>query len=389
MNYEIQPGAALDDFESLSGWAAGTGGAAVLSSDYVKEGSNSLKLTVNAGTANVAFDKTVSWDLSDAGNISFWVYVPTLKFGSSWFVVYLSSVSNFASYFSYGFASVLHEGWNKLTIPKSGWTNTGGEAWENTMIRMRVRVYANGTDEQVVYLDDMKKGVYSRPKIMISFDDGWDSVYNIAYPYMKARGIKGTLFIIESRINTANYMTTAMLQELYDNDWDICNHTVNHNNMAAYTEAEAYAELIGCRDWIRENGWDRNNSASHVAYPNGGYGDGVLAAMESLGMITGRTVINRGQSHEIDNRYLLTRQSHGYTASQATYRGWVTRVAREGQSVEFNYHKIEASGADADTEVNTAQFTDLIDFAYAHIGQLDFVTRTEFYRGLTEQRKLV
>lgn len=389
MNYEIQPGTAIDDFESVSGWSAGTGGAVALSSDYVKEGSNALKLTVNAGTANVAFDKTVSWDLSDAGNISFWVYVPTLNFGSSWFVVYLSSTSGFTKYFSYGFASVLHEGWNKLTIPKSGWTNTGGEAWENTIIRMRVRVYADGTNEQVVYLDDMKMGVYSRPKVVISFDDGWESVYTIAYPYMKARGIKGTLFIIESRIDTAGYMTTAMLQELYDNGWDICNHTVNHINMSTYTEAEAYAELIGCRDWIRANGWDRRNSASHVAYPNGGYNTEVLSAMRSLGMITGRTVINRGQSHEIDNRYLLTRQSHGYTATQATYRGWVTRAIREGQSVEFNYHKIEVSGADVDTEVDTAKFTDLIDFAYAHIGQLDFVTRTELYAGLDSPRTSV
>jgi peptidoglycan/xylan/chitin deacetylase (PgdA/CDA1 family) len=389
MNYEIQPGTSLDDFESLSGWAAGAGGAVALSSDYVKEASNALKLTVNAGTANVAFDKTVSWDLSDAGNISFWVYVPTLNFASSWFVVYLSSVSNFSKYFSYGFASVLHEGWNKLTIPRSAWTNGGGEDWENVMIRFRVRVYANGTDEQVVYLDDMKMGVYSRPKVAISFDDGWESVYTIAYPYMKARGIRGTLFIIESRINTAGYMTTAMLQELFDNGWDICNHTVNHINMSSYTEEQAYEELVGCRDWIRENGWDRNNSASHVAYPNGGYGDGVLAAMESLGMITGRTIINRCQSHEIDHRYLLTRQSHGYTATQATYRGWITRAIREGQSLEPNYHKIIVSGGTADTEVYTSQFCDLIDFAYLHIGQLDFVTRTEWYRELTNARKLI
>lgn len=389
MNYEIQPGETLDDFEDISGWSAGSGGSVSLSGEFVKSGSNALKLTVNAGTANTAFDKVISLDLSDAGNISFWVYVPTLNFSSSWFVVYLSSSSAYSKYFSYGFSSDLHEGWNKLTIPRSGWNNSGGESWENTMIRMRFRVYANGTDEQVVYVDEMKKSVYSRPKVTISFDDGWDSVYNIAYPYMKARGLRGTLFIIESRINTASYMTTAMLQDLFDAGWDICNHTVNHINMSTYTEEEAYAELLGCRDWIRANGWDRRNSASHVAYPQGGYNQAVLDAMESLGMITGRTVINRCQSHKIDNRYLLTRQSHGYTSSQATYRGWVTRAIREGQSTEFNYHKIVASGAAFDTEVNTPQFTDMMDFIFAHSNQLDVVTRTEWYYGLTNRRKII
>lgn len=384
--YDISPGTLFEDFEDSTEWSVSNG---TVSNDttFVKTGTKSLKLTANSGAAGLA-NKTISASFLSAGCLYVWVYIPTMTGVSSVFVYVGSNSSVTTKSFNYGWGSSLHEGWNRLQIGRNMWTNTGSEDWSNTMIRIGVRINATGGQTPTIYFDSLYIQYDARPKLILSADDGWDTQYTKMYPYLQKYGFKGSLYIIQDLVNTSGYMTTAQLQTLFDEGWDIMNHTKTHSVLTSLTPAEIRGELTNCRDYIRENGWDRRNSALHVAYPTGAYNDDVITAMGATGMINGRTTKNRVQAHEIDSEYRLTRQSHDYTASQATYQGWIDQLIASKGSLELNYHKIEDSGSNADTEVNLSQFQDLIDYVASKGNKLDVVTKTEWCRGLTNARKI-
>lgn len=383
-NYVINSGILFEDFESLTGWSTPTNGTRDIDTTYVKTGSGSLKFGVNAGTANEYIEKTISADMSDARNISFWMYIPSLHFASSWIIMYFTSVSNFSKYFSISLTSKLHEGWNKIVIAKSEWLNSGGESWSNTMIRMRWRVYADGTNEQLIYFDSIYKQVYSRPKVLITFDDGWESQYTKAYAYMQPLGLKGTIYTIGSKIGTAGYMTTANLDTLYAAGWDIANHgsvlltTLN-------TQAEQEAEISSEEAYLTKY----QRSKKHYAYPGGAYNENARAALSSLEYLTARTIIDRQQANNLDEKYLLTRYGIYHTTSVATAIGYIDRAIAQGTAILLNFHLIVDADADVSTKVLTADFNSIIDYIKTKVdgNQLDVVTISEWYNGLTNPRK--
>lgn len=388
--FDISQGTLLEGFEDSTEWSV-SGGSVANDTSFVKESTKSLKLTSGSGTNCIA-TKTININLNAYGSLYFWLYIPTLV-GVSSFQIILSNDSSFTNYFSKTFTSTLHEGWNKVLIGRDQWSVGGGSpVWVSNMVRLRVRINATASETPVCYFDSMYYGFQSRPKCIISFDDGWATQYTEGYEYMKKYGFKGSLFLISQRINTTNYMTTAQVQTLFDAGWDVLNHTVNHVNMETQlsTQAAVESELFGCSEWIKSNGWVRNNGHLHVAYPNGGYDSKVLAAMASLGMTTGRTIINKTQANEIDNQYLLLRQSHAYTASAATYKAYIDRAISDNGAVQINYHKIVSDGAGAaDTEVEQAQFRDLMDYLNSKRAYIDVITHLEWYRGIDNSRRLV
>jgi len=388
MSYQIQAGNELENFETIGDWTV-TGGTAAVDTNIKRVGAGSLKLTSGSGTNCIA-TKTINLDLSLGGLLYFWVFVENADDVASLQVV-LANDSAFSNFFSKIITAEVHNGWNKIAIGRTRWSATGAPSWQSNMVRLRVRVNANASVSPIVYFNSMYYGFYSRPKIILSFDDGWDTQYSAGYPYLRSKGLKGTCYIIQARIGVSLYMTLANLYELHDAGWDMANHTVNHNNMTAYSYAQAYPEIKGCADYLAALGFTRRNEHLHLAYPNGGYNADVLAAMAASGMITGRTIIDRPQANEIDAQYMITRQVHVYTASAATYLGYVNRAVEEGGCTQINYHKIVADGAGAfDTEVEISQFQGLVDYV-AKLDKarvLDCVTLTEWYEGLTEDRKV-
>lgn len=386
--YDVNAGTLFEDFEAVGDWTI-TGGTATNDSTIFKTGTESLKLVSGSGTNCIA-TKTISQSFTTSPCIYFWVYAVSVVEVASIQII-LSSTSDFSKFFSKTFTGQLHEGWNRISLGRSGWSNNGGDAWANTMIRLRVRVNGNVSQIATVYFDSLYMSFTARPKVIISFDDGWDSQYIQGHSYIRQKGFRGSCYLIEARLNTTGYMTTAQVQEMHANGWDMMNHTVNHNDMTAYTYEQALPEITDCRDWLRNTlGFQRNIEYLHLAYPFGGYNVDVLRAMTDAGMLTGRTIIDRSQAHVIDAQYLLTRQYHDYTMSQDTYRGFIDRAIADNASVQINYHKIVADSAGTvATEVEISQFQDMLNYLDQKRAYIDVVTFTEWYRGLTNGRRLV
>ena len=72
---------------------------------------------------------------------------------------------------------------------------------------------------------------------IITFDDGYESVYKYAYPIIKSREIPITIFVIDEKVGTEGYLNWNQLKEMEESGLvDVYTHGLDH---ADSTELEA------------------------------------------------------------------------------------------------------------------------------------------------------
>lgn len=83
-----------------------------------------------------------------------------------------------------------------------------------------------------------------RPMISITFDDGYDSDYNIVRPILEDYGFKGTFFPIVDRIGTSSsFMDENQIKEMSDMGHEIGSHTYSHPRLVEISDEEIKYEL--------------------------------------------------------------------------------------------------------------------------------------------------
>lgn len=53
------------------------------------------------------------------------------------------------------------------------------------------------------------------PTAAVTFDDGFEDNYTVAYPVLKRYGVRATIFVITSRIGTPGYLTVPEMHEMH------------------------------------------------------------------------------------------------------------------------------------------------------------------------------
>ena len=80
----------------------------------------------------------------------------------------------------------------------------------------------------------------SRKTLAISFDDGYLSIYQNAFPELKKRGLPFTIFINPSAIDNqhGNSLNWQQLNEMIKHGATIANHSLNHDHLLIKSEHE-------------------------------------------------------------------------------------------------------------------------------------------------------
>jgi len=87
---------------------------------------------------------------------------------------------------------------------------------------------------KVITIEDFiawKKGEKEIPKsaILLTFDDGWKSVYTDAYPVLKELGFPFTIYLYKNYVDGGGKaLTTPMIEEMVKNGASLGSHSVSH-----------------------------------------------------------------------------------------------------------------------------------------------------------------
>jgi peptidoglycan/xylan/chitin deacetylase (PgdA/CDA1 family) len=140
--------------------------------------------------------------------------------------------------------------------------------------------------------------------VIITFDDGWDDIYTVAYPILREHGMVATFFISTNWIeNLEGTVTWEQIQELSEAGMELGSHSFTHPYLTQSDPDWLKIELEESKAALERRS-DRQVVA--IAYPFGLYDDNVIAAVRSAGYRVAAT-IDRGVWAYRDQPWTLPR----------------------------------------------------------------------------------
>jgi peptidoglycan/xylan/chitin deacetylase (PgdA/CDA1 family) len=369
----------LEDYENAVEWTLGNGGTMEENAVQFKSGLKSLKLTPALGSNNYA-RKTESWNLSAAQQFRLSLYMHdaaplTSNGGVGLRFSHAASEANRYGKDFYNF----HIGWNELNFIRADLSPVGSPSWDNPFLNFRSQTYAVAGQTTAVSFDKLQS-VSSKAAVMLMFDDGEQSVYDVAYPYMKTHHIRGTAYVITDTIGVSTNATAAKLQEMYAAGWDIANHTSDHSNLATLSQADQQIKIGTAKAALDALGFIR--SSAHVAYPGGNFNADTLLAMAAEGMLSGRpTITFRNAVLPCGNMYLIEGGAGvgiSKTTTLATAKGYVDTAIARGECAVLLFHVLKESPSGT-YDWATADFQALVDYIVSLKSQVTPITISDFY----------
>ncbi|MFP4040544.1 MAG: polysaccharide deacetylase family protein [Desulfosudaceae bacterium] len=119
---------------------------------------------------------------------------------------------------------------------------------------------------------------------VITIDDGYDSIWEIALPLLEKYGYTATVFVSTKLVGGGSYLDWEQIQALQDKGFEIGNHSHSHAyflNRPAGERAEAFEEdlLISHEKFRRHLG----GLPELYAYPFGEYDPAIMAVLKEHG----------------------------------------------------------------------------------------------------------
>lgn len=173
--------------------------------------------------------------------------------------------------------------------------------------------YTPVTLKQVYY--HWEKGIPLPQKpIVLTFDDGYRSMYTRVLPKLQEYGYRATFFIISGTVWSDWALSKDMIREMSAAGMEIGSHGHTHQQMTGCTAEELTQELFGSKQELEEI---IGKPVLSICYPEGRHNDAVIEAAKAAGYACG-VVTLYGIANESQGVYTLNRirVCRGDTAEQ-------------------------------------------------------------------------
>ena len=126
-------------------------------------------------------------------------------------------------------------------------------------------------------LDSWFEGGRLPPKpVVLSFDDGYVSQYENAFPLMKERGWPGVLNL--KALDSDIY--DSQVEEMVAAGWEIASHSATHPDLPSLSDDQLEDEMVRSRRILEREFGTR---VTEFCYPAGSYDDRVISAVREAG----------------------------------------------------------------------------------------------------------
>ncbi|MBR1884089.1 MAG: polysaccharide deacetylase family protein [Clostridia bacterium] len=171
-------------------------------------------------------------------------------------------------------------------------------------LREQVEYIANNGYESVFTTELGNLAAYEKP-VMLTFDDGFVSVYQNAFPILKEFNVKGTVFVISELVDTPGYCTKAQLKEMYESGLvDLQCHTATHPYLAQLTREQMHNEMQKCIDYLKS---EFGITSTVMCYPYGSRNSITIEETQKLGFLYGLAMDGGIYYSGRDNDYEISR----------------------------------------------------------------------------------
>jgi len=162
-------------------------------------------------------------------------------------------------------------------------------------------------------LQCIENNIFPEKPVIITIDDGFKSVYSLAFPVLKEYGFPATLFLYTDFIgNGPNQLSWQEIREMIDAGMEIGSHTLSHSNLLNMKKKEShmdYLKRINQEILLSREILERNTGSlvQSFAYPYGVYSQEIKMLAKQAGYQALLNVNSMNNSIPID-KYSLNRQ---------------------------------------------------------------------------------
>ena len=161
----------------------------------------------------------------------------------------------------------------------------------------------------LVFLDS--KDPIPEKSVMITFDDGRRSLYDIAFPILREYGFPATLFVYTDFIGAGKALSWQQIDELSHNGFEVQSKTVTHRNLVKREPHESFEEYF--RSVQKEVSQSKRTiekklkkECSTMAYPYGESNALIVALLKKEGY-RGAFTVKGGTNPFFVNNYSINR----------------------------------------------------------------------------------
>jgi peptidoglycan/xylan/chitin deacetylase (PgdA/CDA1 family) len=157
--------------------------------------------------------------------------------------------------------------------------------------------YLRDNDFNVIALDQMIDSLRSgqslpEKSVVITFDDGYSSIFDEAFPMLESYGYPFTLFLSTQPIDDGlgNYMNWDQIRQMSDAGVIIANHMIDHPYMLKMEDNESASQrLVRLREDLLEAEQrieaETGQSHRYLAYPYGEYDPAIKSLLSELNFV--------------------------------------------------------------------------------------------------------
>ncbi len=154
------------------------------------------------------------------------------------------------------------------------------------------------------FLDALDRGTPLPEKsVLITFDDGHKSVYDNAFPIMKALGFTGVFYIVANRIyDIPDFVNISTLKEMINAGWEIGSRSYTHSDLTK-NHTIAYQEIASSKIDLEKA---LQTEVKTFAYPYGTFDPYLGLKVQQYGYQAGMG-LGTSQRHTQYTKFYLSR----------------------------------------------------------------------------------
>lgn len=196
--------------------------------------------------------------------------------------------------------------------------------------------------------------------VIITFDDGHESIYNKALPIMNEFGIRATNVINTGEVGENDELTWQQIEELeFEHGWETAGHTLHHITLTTtpleIVEYEIYQDMLN----LREHGLSHDTFALPSGKATEEHYEIILQYYQNV-----RSSLNSFTFSPLDRTSLgYYVYLSGYTSEKAQLR-ILQAIQKKECLVIIGFHRIMEEDDGYPTNCKPADFYDIMKFLY-------------------------
>ncbi len=221
-----------------------------------------------------------------------------------------------------------------------------------------------------------------RPTIVLTFDDGYDTIINTVLPILQAAKMTATHYAAPGLLGTTGHITLANLHTLHEAGWAIGSDSgMNDEALPLADGAAAVTQVNQVRDFLRTEGL--TGAEEHLCYSMGTKDQAAADALVAAGYLSARTT----EPQSFFSRFgvpvgtAMAVPSMGFAPATtlATALARLDEAKLRGNTQFFHFHDI--SDSPSAIGWSTTNFTAFIDALKAarNANEVDVLTVSEWW----------